>query len=163
MPDLKTQLLQIQQKIQTKIADAMKNEVADVVREKEQEAVREEVFDKYPDPVKYIRRSVGGLDDPHNMVSNTQLRLDGSVLLTVENVTMSNPNYLPDDKEPFKIAGVIEYGHGWNGYVYDYPRKGEAYMRGRPFIKNTIERLKSDSEIVEAFKKGLRRNGLNVK
>jgi hypothetical protein len=163
MPDLKTQLQLIQQKIQSKIADAMNNEVADVVRKVEQEAIQEEVFDKYPNPVEYIRRSVGGLDDPNNMVANTQLQADGSVLLMVENITMSNPNYLPEGKEPFKIAGVIEYGHGWNGYIYDYPRKGAPYMKGRPFIRSTAEQLKNNPEIVKAFKKGLRRNGLNVK
>jgi hypothetical protein len=162
MANLRTQLELIQQKIQSKIADAMKNEVADVVRKIEQEEIEKEVFEKYS-PKKYLRRSVGGLDDPNNMIANTQLRADGSVLLTVENVTMSNPDYLPDGKEPFKIAGVIEYGHGWNGYGYDYPREGAAYMEARPFIRSTAERLKNNPEIIEAFKKGLRRRGLNVK
>lgn len=152
----------LQLKIQSKIADALENEVADVVRREQKEAIETEVFEY--NPVQYVRRSVGGLDDPSNMVAKTTLKGDGSVVLTVENVTMSNIKYLPKGKEPFKIAGVIEYGHGWHGYFYDYPYKGAPYLQPRPFIKTTLENLKKNrSDLVKAFKKGLTRNGLDVK
>ena len=162
MADLKTQLQMLQSKIQPKIADALENEVADVVKWEEIEAIKEEVFGY--NPVEYIRRSVGGLDDPSNMVAKTRLKSDGSVVLTVENVTMSNTEYLPKGKAPFQIAGVIEHGHGWHGYFYDYPYKGASYLSPRPFIKTTLENLKKNrTDLVKALKKGLIRNGLNIK
>jgi len=148
MSSLESQLKKIEKQLQKKIRDVLKNEVAETVTETLLSHVKRDVYDAYPNPKQYERRyDDGGLADEGNIKSIVK----GNTLI-VENVTMSNEDYLPDGKKPYKIAGSIEYGTG-----YDY-----LDMAERPFLENTRNDLRESGELNEAMRKGLERNGIKV-
>lgn len=148
MPSLEQQLKQIAKKLQPKIQDALKYEVAETVTETLLSHVKQDVYDVYQ-PKSYERRyDDGGLADEGNIKSTVK----GNTLI-VENTTMSNEDYLPKKKKPYKIAGSIEYGTG-----YDYYSPGE-----RPFIESTREDLRQNKQHISAMGRGLKRQGIDIK
>jgi hypothetical protein len=165
MPEFKS-LTELNKYLQKQIKDALNNEVSEVVKSEEQKKVKTEVYDKYnvvkgeqKEPYKYKRRgSSGGLSDKRNMKHKVKNVRNGAEL-SVENRTKGQD-------ENIYIADLVEGGDGSFGLDYDYKsnRDGTAnqYLQARPFQQRTVEALEQSGEHVEAMKKGLIRNGLDV-
>jgi len=166
MPKFNT-LKQLEDHINKLMRDALNVEVAKVVKDTEQEKVITEVYDKYkpssPDgePWIYKRRgSSGGLADQRNMKHKVvSLGTANGLELSVENKTNGK-----DDK--VQISDLIEYGDGYNGLEYDWKDNrddtADQYLQARPFQQKTVQELEQTNEHVEAMRKGLRRQGLDV-
>lgn len=145
--------------IQKKIDSALRNEVTEKVKDVMQDKVQSEVYDVYTSnsdhPDAYIRREEdSGLKDRDNMIGIVK---DG--VLSVENVTrMQDTGYYE--------AGLIEYGNNAGYGNYDYsPAKNSVgdFRQSRPFIEETRRELDRTDVHVEAMKKGLKRQGLDIK
>lgn len=149
------------------IKKALENEVAEKVRDLEQLNIDSQVYERYnivdgtqQEPYIYQRRyDDGGLRDRKNMTAATKETSNG-VQLSVENVTKGK-----DDN--FVIAGLIEYGDGFDGmnYTYKENRDGTSYqyLNSRPFTKSTIQELKETGEHVKALAEGLKKQDIDVK
>jgi hypothetical protein len=149
---IEEQLKNLKTKLKSKIDDALRNEVAEIVTETMLSNIKTEVYDAY-NPKRYERRyDDGGIVDEGNIVS----KVKGNTL-TVENITMSNKEYLPKGEKPFKIAGVIEHGSGAGYGEYDYYDPG-----ARPFLEETRNDLIKNKQHIDAIKKGLKRQGIDV-
>lgn len=163
MDSLEQQLRRIEKQLKGNLTKGM-NEVAKEVKRIQSEKVKEEVYDSYQ-PSMYNRRGYdkgdGGLGDINNMKHSFPKTSDGEVLLEVRNETMSNEDFLPDGKSPFEIAGVVEYGHRYQGDVYDYPRD-KTYVEPRPFIEATRQELESSGIHVRKLRNSLRKQGIMV-
>ena len=135
--------------LQPKINEALKKEVADRVATVQQRNIQATVYDAY-NPKEYLRRSEnGGLLDADNI--KAELIEDG--VLSVKNVTPPNPRYRHDKLEGNFIDYAVEYGKD-----YDFYSPG-----ARPFVKDTIEDLRANKQHVEAMRRGLKRQGVNLK
>ena len=139
--------------------------VAPEVKQLESQNAKEIVYRQYSPKIYDRDMDDGGLSDVDNMHHN--ISSNGiSTELMVENKAMSNPSYNPNNKSPFEIAGLVEYGNN-NGYgYYDYPIKnrdssGFAYLEPRPFIETTREQLKN-GKAREIIIKGLVKEGINA-
>jgi hypothetical protein len=137
---------------------ALEEEVMDAVRETEQEKAIEVVYATYKASM-YSRRGLdGGLVADENIVGT--LLADG--VLSVDNIAEFNENP-PSSNSGWGLAGLVEYGNGWNGHQYDYADNPDAaYLKPRPFIESTADELADGSIIKAALRKGLRKNGLLV-
>jgi hypothetical protein len=165
MPEFKS-LTELNKYLQKQIKDALNNEVSEVVKSEEQKKVKTEVYDKYnvvkgeqKEPYVYQRRgSSGGLSDKKNMKNRVKNIKDGAEL-SVENRTKGQD-------ENIYIADLVEGGDGSFGLDYDYKSNRDGtqgqYLQARPFQQRTVEALEQSGEHVEAMKKGLIRNGLDV-
>jgi hypothetical protein len=150
-----------------KIKKAMENEVAEKVRDIQQEKIDEEVYDVYnvvggshQEPYVYERRcDQGGLRDRRNMVADVKESNNG-VELSVENITKAK------DQSDINLVGLIEYGDDsqYGYYEYKTNRDGTSwqYRQPRPFLQETRNHLSKTGEHVEALKKGLKRQGIDV-
>lgn len=156
----------LEKAINKKIAKAMQNEVAEKVRDVQQSKIDSEVYDAYKpntednEPYVYERRRENeGLKDRKNMIATVSERDDG-VSLSVDNIAKGKSNGI-------EIAGLIEYGDnaGYGEYDYKYNRDGtaEQYLKERPFIEETRKSLINTGDHVEALKKGLKNQGIDIK
>ena len=124
-----------------RVQKAMATTVASEVKQLESENVKAVVYDTYS-PKQYIRREDnGGLSDVNQMKSET-FSGGNMVVLNVENNTMSNQNYNPNNKDPFPLAGLVEYGDGSGYGEYDYMGSSD-YLKPRPFIEKTKQDLQN--------------------
>jgi len=141
-----------------KVQKAMSTTVALEVKQLESENVKEVVYEYTPK--EYMRREDnGGLSDINNM-SHDVISGGNMVVLSVDNNTMSNPDYNPHGKPPFELAGLIEYGDG-NGYgEYDYYGSSD-YLKPRKFIEKTKQDLES-GKARDILIKGLIKEGISV-
>lgn len=143
--------------IEKKVRESLVDEVFDTVVDVEDKNI-EKVKKKYT-PLVYEWRTSGGLSDRSNIVYDKNKIKNG--MLSVINITEPN-SYARDGATIDKnLPELIEYGHGYKGYTYDYP--GYPYSLPRPFTENTIEDLKSSKDHVESLKRGLTKRGLKVK
>lgn len=147
----------VEKYIERALNDALEHEVFTTVRDLEMEHIQVDVFDIYPNPVIYERRSNGGIDDLDNIVKSRPVK---NGILEVENRTEFNPGYYTENSGE-GLVGLIEHGDGWNGYYYDYSAK--PYASPRPFIANTRNELVKNKAHMTALKLGLKRNGINAK
>lgn len=152
MASLNNQLKQIEKQLTNKIQDALQKEVADAVSERMKMAIKVQVYDSYSPKVYERRYDRGGLVDDSNIKPVAR----GNKLI-VKNITMSNEEYLPKGKKPYKIAGVIEYGGGKGYGEYDY-----YGLRPRPFLEATRKDLIKNKQHISAMKVGLKRQGIDV-
>lgn len=138
------------------VSDVLKDEVADATIETMQDAIVEVVYESYL-PKDYRRRGIrGGLISDDNIIGEVV-----GTTLTVENVAPFSQSP-PSQNTGEGLAGLTEYGEGWNGHHYDFPVNGKAYMKPRPFIQHTRDTL-SNSDILEnAMEKGLKKRGLTM-
>ena len=122
----------------------MKKEVSWESQTTMQKHVVEDVYDKY-DSQYDNKYHMGGLLD----IENIETKMIDDTTLRIENIRK-------DEESGRYVANVIETG---KGYYTDWldERIGE-----RPFIHNTFEELKNGRAVI-ALKKGLLRQGLNVK
>lgn len=145
---------EIEKMIQVKINQAMNTTVASGVKEIESENANEFVYNSY-DPTVYERRgNDGGLSDVRNM--NHVVDTSGnSTTLEVTNDTMSNPDFLPWQDTPHKIAQEVEFGFGYN-----YGNGNEPYAQERPFQRETINEL-ATGKAKKLLQKGLKELGID--
>lgn len=151
-------LNELAKQLEKYVQSALKNEVTEKVKDVMQDKVQSEVYDAYTSysdhPDAYVRRKENdGLMDRDNMIGT----VNGNTL-SVENVTrLSDTGYYE--------AGLIEYGHD-NGYgEYDYnPAENSVgdFRQPRPFLEETRIEL-ANGKAKESLKKGLKRQGINVK
>lgn len=151
-------------KLMVKIDDAMNNEVFKEVQDEESATIYEVVYKIYT-PRMYRRRGdYGGMADPYNIeIAGGTSR--GGVMVVV-NMTEPNPGGCVDNDlvtTGKNLPELIEYGHGYKFYQYDFPKPGAAFMKPRPFTAKTIEHLKESKAHVTALKAGLQRQGVKVK
>lgn len=149
--------------IKEKVDDALDNEVAACVKAVEATVIDEVVYGVYT-PAMYSRRGeYGGLGDQDNM---EHIVKDG--ILEVRNETPADPGGTMNDSAVTTgkyLDLLIEYGHGGPGGFYDFPKRGAAYMKGRPFTKTTGERIASGEGkkfCVTGMELGLKRQGVTV-
>lgn len=135
---------ELEKLINKKIANGLQNEVANEARRVMKENVITEVYQKYS-PTNYER--TGGLYQDKNI--ETKLVDDNT--LTVRNIREENGR---------DIANIIETGTG-----YDWERSRIYNMQPypRPFHAETARELDEKGLAKNALKKGLERQGLNVK
>ena len=147
-----------------KIDDAMDKEVFEAVQDEEAATIFEVVYKVYT-PRMYRRRGeYGGLGDPYNI----EIAGGGSMggVMVVVNMTDPNPGGCASDAQVTtgkNLPELVEYGDGYKFYQYDFPKRGAAYMKPRPFTAKTIEHLKEGGAHITALKAGLQRQGVKVK
>ena len=157
MPTFKS-LNDIERYIQEKINDVLVNEVAEDIAFVESEVIIDNVYSKY-NPEMYDRRGLGGgFADPGNIEGT--LVADGE--LVVENVTPFNPGYETANSGS-GLAGLIEYGDGYQGHTYDYYPKNKpaTYAEPRPFMEDTRDIVKRG--LKHTIATALEDRGLEVK
>ena len=145
---------------------SLKKNVAPVVKDTESKVVNE-VLDEYHSTSlhPYERRETGGLDDVTNMndtVENGVLIVENDT--TFNQTQLNNPNY-HSSSDGVGLAGLVQYGDGWNGFKYDYAfgSNSDEFTKPRDIIEKTTERLVEEGTYLEAFKDGLRLQGFEVK
>jgi len=143
--------------IQEKIDDSLSKEVYQVVVDNEKESIEDTVFTFTPEV--YQRRDERGLDDPQNMTDDVK---DG--VLSVENTSFFNDGY-NSTSFGFGLTSLIENGDGDNGNHYDYPygENAHIFLKPRPFIEETKEKLQESDDLTNALKNGLNRQGIQTK
>ena len=143
--------------IQEKIDDSLSKEVYQVVVDNEKESIEDTVFTFTPEV--YQRRDERGLDDPQNMTDDVK---DG--VLSVENTSFFNDGY-NSTSFGFGLTSLIENGDGDNGNHYDYPygENAHSFLKPRPFIEETREKLQENNDLSDALKNGLNRQGIQTK
>lgn len=141
------------------VAKAMQTTVAKGVKELESQNAVTYVYDEYTststNPDKYIRRGIdgGGIGDVDNMSHSVNIT-GNSIDLSVENNTMSNPDFMPRYGTPHLIVGEIEGGFG-----YDYGGYGAEFEEERPFIRETRNELAS-GKAKKLLQEGLKLQGI---
>ena len=116
-------------KLMVKIDDAMNNEVFKEVQDEEAATIYEVVYKVYT-PRMYRRRGdYGGMADPYNIeIAGGTSR--GGVMVVV-NMTEPNPGGCVDNDlvtTGKNLPELIEYGHGYKFYQYDFPKPCVAFM-----------------------------------
>ncbi|WP_305482999.1 hypothetical protein [Duncaniella muris] len=151
-------------KLMGKIDDAMNNEVFKEIQDEEAATIYEVIYKVYT-PRMYRRRGeYGGMADPYNIEIEGGTSRGG--VMAVVNLTDPNPGGCMSEGQVTtgkNLPELIEYGHGYKFYQYDFPKQGAAYMGPRPFTAKTIEHLKASKAHITALKAGLQRQGVKVK
>lgn len=155
-------LAAIQKKVMDSVNDTLLNEVSHVVKVAEVHRIMEDVYSRETGGQYERRYFDGGLGDPANLKE----RLEGDGVLAISNDTPFNPylngldesNGLSENSGRFGLAGLVNFGDGWNGIEYDWAKSGETN-----FIENTRIELSSEKTHVNAMKDGLKKRGFNVK
>ena len=157
MPEFRS-LNELKEFLENAVVKALNDEPPKVIKRIMREHIKEDVYDVYPFPKVYQRRydGSGGLYDENMTISETP----NEKTLEVYNIAKRNLNYMNE-----YLAPVIEYGHnraeskGYRGYTYIRPHL--RYYYPRPFVRNTYLELVQSLEHVEAFKKSLKKYGID--
>lgn len=125
-----------------------------IIAEVMSQAVIDVVYAHYS-PTQYERRmDDSGLSDPRNVgITDFGIKGDGSIFVTFENLTEGS-----DSMQGKFITDTIVEGieSNWN-------RTGE-WSEKRDFIGETARRLRENpQQLIEAFKKGLRKKNILIK
>lgn len=153
-------LAEIQKYLEKNAAEVLRGSMAleRVLADEMSSAVMTEVYNAYPHPPTYDRRgNAGGLADTRNMVISNVVVEGNSVRLSFENLTEGS-----DNMKDLYITDTIEEGIRAN---WDTPgAPGTPYSEPRPFVAETIRRLKENPMgMIIAIKSGLREKGMRVK
>jgi hypothetical protein len=145
----------IESKIRAAIAETLQTDVYQIIKNVEKQHVESDVYAVYS-PIIYSRRGMsGGLSADENIVLN----VISDTQIEITNETPANPDYFgTTDKD---LAELVEFGHGYNGYKYDY-LQDSPYVYPRPFTENTVEDLNQNKQHIDAMVKGLRKAGLDA-
>ena len=149
-------LQELRNEIMKRVNTSLKEDVGEKVKEIMLEHIETDVYNAY-EPKTYSRRSDdGGLSDPDNIV--VQREYDG--IVSIENVTVGREFYFQDreairsDNADSPLTPIIETGKGYDYWNKSFPR---------PFVKNTVDEIVQDKIIENTLKKGLKKQGLEVK
>ena len=138
--------------LKSDIEDVLLDEVLDEVKEIELRHIKQDVFSVYS-PKIYQRRTLGGIDDPENIVGEVK-----NMQLKVENITRFNDDY-GTYNHGTGLADLINDGNSRNGYFYDYP--GE-FEQARAFLDNTEDEIERTNSVENALAKGLKKRGYDI-
>lgn len=155
MPEFKS-LKELQAFVQDVVNMELEDSIAQVIKDGLSTSAESNVYGVYT-PNVYARRH--SLSDQSNM--DSKLISDG--VLEVKMVAEFNDGYGTDNSGD-QLAGLVEYGDGWNGYHYDYPFTSEGkgdYTYPRPFIQPVREDV--GNNLKDLMKQALRNAGLTVK
>lgn len=150
--------------LMAKIDNAMTNEVFKEVEDEEIATIEEVVYNVYTPKIYRRRGANGGLAWRDNIIMRGGKASNG--VLVVENVTDPNDGDVRDQHRVTtdkNLPELIEYGHGYKGYTYDFADRKYPYLKPRPFTAKTIEHLKDSGAHINALKAGLRRQNVKVK
>lgn len=140
--------------IENKVMAALDTDVQkDVLTILEGQA-KAEIYDVYV-PIRYQRRGSFGEDEAYEVDKSKkmQIRITPTVPYN-QSYTTSNSG---DD-----LAGLVNYGDGWNGHSYDYWDGYQSFGYARPFLSKTQESL-SEGGYRELLISALEKYGLKVK
>ena len=151
---------------------ALDTTVKDGVIKTLEDYAKADVYEEYPAPKMYNRRR-SLLQD-----SNYEVDKAKNMKLTITPVAKFNPNGLRWDKRSRslvpasswnvgdELAGLINYGDGWNGYNYEYVSEEEmenpTYTAQRPFIDDAKESLDDGMGFKTLLSEGLGELGIKV-
>lgn len=141
--------------IQDVVNMELEDSVAQVIKDGLTNSAESNVYGVYT-PNVYSRRH--SLSDQSNMDSH----LLGDGVLEVAVKASFNEGYGSTNSGE-ELAGLVEFGDGWNGYNYDYPytKDGDnAFIYPRPFIQPVREEIRSD--LKDIMRQALRNAGLKV-
>jgi len=147
--------------LQSQINNSLQQDVAPIVKETMSAEIQNTVYAEYPNPHMYNRRKSGGLESVENM--NIDESLINSGVLSITNDTPFDDRYDTENSGD-GLAGLIEFGDGYDGHTYDYTNYNgnSPYLEPRPFIQNSRDTLKQTGAHIKALKKGLKKSGINV-
>lgn len=158
MPTLKN-MADLEKYLKAKINKSLQKEVFKKVKEVEQKNIDETVYDSYT-PSVYMRRDIqGGLIAGENIIGTVDSKTS---TLSVINKTPANSEARDGATTDKNLSELIEFGHGYKNYGYDYGRES-AFVYPRPFTQNTIEELEQKKQHIQAMKDGLKKQGLDAK
>lgn len=133
----------------------LEDSLAQVIKDGLSTSAESNVYGAYS-PSIYSRRH--SLSDQENMDSH--LISDG--VLEVKMAAEFNDGYGSSNVGD-QLAGLVEYGHGWNGYYYDYSDISggdDAYLYPRPFIQPVREDI--GDNLKDLMRQALKNAGLKV-
>lgn len=142
-------LKELERFLQKQINNALQNEVKNEVEETMRDHIQKDVYEAY------TPYSTDG-KTPHYERTYELLRSIESNL--IDNGVLSVENTRHEGNR--NIVSVIEYGQG---YQWGYVRNLDEEIGARPFVSNTRRELEQTNKHVEALKKGLKRQGVDVK
>lgn len=130
--------------INQKIAKSLQTNVAKKVKEVMKEKIEDEVYDAYPNPIRYerLRDKQGGL-----------LHDDSIIVTPIGDNAISIESHRMDGDR--NVSEIIESGHG---YQFQFEFNGVA----RPFTEETREHFRDTNEHIAELAKGLIAQGLKV-
>lgn len=133
--------------LQKQINSVLLTEVSEVVKDELQSSVSDIVYTETPK--QYIRRNLknGSLGDKDTM--NSSLLSDGTLKISPNanfNHLFANTRGYGEVDLTKSLAFNIEYGYGSKSHWYNVPR---------PFVQETVNKLKDNKAHVEALKTGL--------
>lgn len=151
---------------------ALDNDVSKLVVEGLEYMAEADVYDVYPSPVLYNRRGSLTLDENYEVDKSQNLKVKITPVAKFNAVGLRwnkrTRSYVPTISSNVgdELAGLINYGDGWNGYNYEYvtdeERENPTYTAPRPFIDDTREML-ADGTYKEYLADSLRSLGIKVK
>lgn len=139
--------------IKSDIDDVLSEEVFDEVWDIEIEHIQLDVFNQYT-PEIYERRNTNGIDDPRNIVG-----YEKNMHLSVVNEAQFNDGY-GTYNHGYGLPQLINDGNSRNGFFYDYPG---VFNAPRPFIDNAKYEVERSKRVDDAFEKGMKRRGNDIK
>ena len=145
---IESQLKKIEKQLQSKIQDALNNEVKEVVVETLLSHVKTDIYDYYTPKIYERKYDDGGLADEANIKTSVK----GNTL-SVENVRKDGSK---------NVAEIVETGEGYTYGEPAYSNPPYSYQNPRPFTENTRVELRETGKHVDALKKGLKRNNVNI-
>lgn len=148
MASLEQQLRAIEKKLQSKINKAIETHVQETVKDVMIESIDDVVYNAY-DPTMYLRRgSDGGIGDRRNIEGRW------------ENNVFVMRNMTKGDGEPNKYLDEVIIS-GMN-YTWFHSKIYQMQPFPRDYISETVKRLESSGKHIDAMRKGLKAQGLNV-
>ena len=126
--------------INSKIQNALENEVAETVIDTMQEVIQEDVYNTYQ-PEYYKRRY-----HDNGLIDRDNIHID----VAENSITLKNEAILTGGEADFKLDEAVVYGYG-------------GLPAPRDFYSSCRERLNDTGRHVKALKKGLRRQGIDVR
>lgn len=143
-----TNLDDLEKYIQKKINDVLLDQVSDAIKDELQFNVDNVVYSAGA-PSQYIRRNLknGSLGDKKTM--NSSLLSDGTLKISPNanfNHLFANTRGYGEVDLTKSLAFNIEYGYGSKSHWYNAPR---------PFVQETVNKLKDNKAHVEVLKTGL--------
>lgn len=120
-------LAKANQRLLSKIDDAMTKEVFEEVRDEESATIYAEVYKVYTPRIYRRRGEYGGLGDPYNIEIRGGASKGGRMV--VVNITEPNPRGTISDSSVTMgkdLPELVEYGDGYKSYQYDFKGNGRG-------------------------------------
>lgn len=157
MPEFRS-FSKLEEFLKNAIQKAIKDEPPKTVKRTMRRHIEHDVYGEYS-PKQYIRRGTdGGLADEDNIV----IKNKEDNIVEIYNIAKRNMRYTERYLTPLIELGhrkyEDKYGKG-TGYKYPYPQF--TYYHPRPFVKKTRRSLRRGKLHINAFKKSLKKYGID--